>query len=131
MEGNYPSTREKQEPLWLASPCCYAVIRRERERGVEKMWESLKESTRERPERLWGRRRPHLQCCVQKECLTTFQRGKRGEKGWRGGGNRLGKGAGRGEGKESGSQRTQEKLRWVMGKERGDRNRGDGSSGGV
>lgn len=38
--------------------------------------ETERERERERPGRLWGRRRPHLQCCVQKECLTAFQRGK-------------------------------------------------------
>ena len=35
MEGNYPSARgrERQDSPWLASQCCYAVVRSERERG--------------------------------------------------------------------------------------------------
>lgn len=72
MEGNYPSARgrERQDSPWLASQCCYAVVRSERERGGGRKGgreggkEAEGERERERPGRLWGRRRPHLQCCV-------------------------------------------------------------------
>lgn len=40
MEGNYPSARgrERQDSPWLASQCCYAVVRSEGEGGKERWW---------------------------------------------------------------------------------------------
>lgn len=60
----------------------------------------------ERPGRLWGRRRPHLQCCVQKERSAASQRGKRGGDGWGRGGEAKGeseRGARQQEGRMSGA----------------------------
>lgn len=62
MEGNYPSARgrerARQDSPWLASQCCYAVVRSEREggrkgwrEGGKEWWGRLKE--RERAREAW------------------------------------------------------------------------------
>lgn len=80
MDGNYPSTRENLG--WLGR----VAMLLQGGRG------------RERPGRLWGRRRPHLQCCVQKECLTPLNGGREEKK----------RGEGEAEGRQKGGEQSWE-----------------------